>query len=63
MQIKSSREEPEAVYRTHHRGYWFYIDDRDYSSRWTFSQLVFSYLHVLGDTPSRQPVLTLPIGG
>ncbi len=63
MQIKSSSEEPSDEYRIRHRGYWFYIDDRDYSSRRVFGQLVFSYIHTLGGTAPAVPALTLPISG
>ncbi len=63
MRIHSSESEPTDEYRIFHRGYWFYIDDRDYTSKRQFSQLVYTYSHALGDKAPSVPTLTLPIGG
>jgi len=63
MRILSSGTEPDDEYRVFHRGYWFYIDDRDATSKRQFSQLVYSYSHSLGDKAPAEPTLTLPIGG
>jgi len=63
MRIRSSPSEPSDEYRIFLRGYWFYIDDRDYTSKRQFSQLVYTYSHALGDKAPSVPTLTLPIGG
>jgi len=63
MRIRSSPTEPNDEYRIFHCGYWFYIDDRDYTSKRQFAQLVYSYSHSLGDKAPPVPTLILPIGG
>jgi len=63
MRILSSLSEPNDEYRIFHRGYWFYIDDCDYTSKRQFSQLGYTYSHALGDKAPPVPTLTLPIGG
>ena len=63
MRIRSSPTEPDDEYRIFHRGYWFFIEDRDYTGKRQFAQLVYSYSHTLGDKAPSVPTLTLPIGG
>ena len=46
-----------------HRGWWFYIDDADLSSKSTFSFLSQLFALQAGSVESVTPVLTLPIGG
>ncbi len=60
MRVHSSPTEPNDEYRIFLRPY---IDDRDFTSKKQFSQLVNSYSHSLGDKAPPMPTLTLPIGG
>jgi hypothetical protein len=46
-----------------HRGYWFYIDDRDQASKGTFALvLATSRLDFARQHPTAGPLLTLPVG-
>lgn len=64
MQIKYSIEQPASVYRIQHRGYWFYIDDGDASSKKLLSTLVSAYSSRLGGKQAQDPSpqIVLPIG-
>ena len=47
-----------------HKGYWFYIDERDRDTKATFALLLeLSRLQLSTDKGGSGPVLTLPIGG
>ncbi len=47
-----------------HKGYWFYIDERDRDTKATFALLVeLARLQLSTDKGGTAPVLTLPIGG
>ncbi len=53
---------PEAAVRAEYRGHWFYIDDRDRSSKETFALLQDLFrLEVSGEEAVQAPVLTLPV--
>jgi hypothetical protein len=63
VHVCSGHKPPSTAYiAVKHRGYWFYIDDRDQASKSTFS-LVFlvSRLDFARQQPAA-PLLTLPIG-
>lgn len=46
-----------------HRGYWYYIDDADLTSKTTFSLLSQLFALQAGEVEAVAPVLTLSIGG
>ena len=47
-----------------HKGYWFYIDERDRDTKATFALLVeLARLQISTDRGGTAPVLTLPLGG
>ena len=47
-----------------HKGYWFYIDERDRDTKATFALLVeLARLQLSTDKGGNAPLLTLPIGG
>lgn len=52
-----------AAIAVRHRGYWFYIDDADLSSKSTFALLGQLFALQAGGVESVAPVLTLPVGG
>lgn len=62
--VLSSKERPENAYiSVPHRGYWFYIanDDLDTKSSFLLLQQLFSLQ--AGQSVSKGPTLTLPVGG
>ena len=62
--VKSSLARPEASLAVQYRGYWFYIDETDLTSRATFLVLSEIFrLALVGTDPSQIPLLTLPLGG
>jgi hypothetical protein len=63
LSVKSSKHKPAcASVAVKYRGYWFYIDDRDHSSKATFGLLMQLFeLRASGGT-GQGPVLTLPVG-
>jgi len=61
--IKSSKAEPSnATLRIKYRGYWFYIEDNDLSSREAFALLNALFAVTGGTVPGANPILTLPVG-
>ena len=64
FRIHACRQRPQARLATCHRGYWFYIDDRDDGSRLIFYMLTLFYDLQLGveSSSSTAPILTLPLG-
>ena len=55
---------PTAHVAVRHKGYWFYIDERDRDTKATFALLVeLSRLQLSADKGGAAPVLTLPVGG
>ena len=64
FQVHVQRHKPtHAAVQTRYRGYWFYIDDRDSSSKVTFAMLVKLFKLQHHGTRTSQPLLTLPVGG
>jgi len=62
--IKSSSEEPaNAAWAMPYRGSWFYIDDSDIQSKYTFMLLTQLTAIQAGEIQRTAPVLTLPVGG
>jgi hypothetical protein len=63
LHVAFSEDKPEcAAVATKYRGYWFYIDDRDHSSKATFSLLMQLFELQAGGGTGKGPVLTLPVG-
>jgi hypothetical protein len=61
--VQHSRHKPEcAAVAVKYRGYWFYIDDRDHSSKATFVLLMQLFELRAGGGAGTGPVLTLPVG-
>jgi hypothetical protein len=64
FQIRFSESKPQADLAVQHRGYWFYISDTDFASRYTFFTLSELVRLGLSQTSGQEaPVLTLPVGG
>jgi len=64
IRIHSSASDPgdAAFIKVRHRGYWFYIEDRDLNSKTTFG--LVRYLFSLQATPGgKTPLLTVSTGG
>ncbi len=64
FKVKASPSRPQASLAVQYRGYWFYIDETDLTSKSTF--LVFSEIYrlaLIGSDQSQAPLLTLPLGG
>ena len=64
MDIRVSAEPAEGAFLSvEHRGYWFYIDDRDLGSKRTLGLLTsLVRLSISAGGAQNVPVLTLPIG-
>jgi hypothetical protein len=61
--VKCSTHRPAcAAVAVKYRRYWFYIDDRDHSSKATFSLLMQLFELQAGGGAGHGPVLTLPVG-
>jgi hypothetical protein len=62
--IKSASKEPmNAASAMFYRGSWFYIDDSDVQSKYTFMLLAQLTAIQAGEIERSAPVLTLPVGG
>jgi len=62
--IRSSPQRPtNATFAVSYRGSWFYIDDSDIQSKYTFMLLSQLTAIQAGDIERAAPVLTLPVGG
>ena len=62
--IKSASKEPtNAAWAMFYRGSWFYIDDADVQSKYTFMLLTKLTAIQAGEIERTAPVLTLPVGG
>jgi len=60
--VHSSATRPSHAHiRTRHRGYWFYIDDRDHRSKATFSLITLLFSLQSGSRQSLQPAVTIPL--
>ena len=63
IQIQSNAEKPDdAFVAVQYRGYWFWINDRDFQSKRTFSFLMFLFSLAETGAPEEAPVLTIPAG-
>ncbi len=63
LHVDFSEHKPEcASVAVKYRGYWFYIDDRDHSSKATFALLMQLFELRASGGAGRGPVLTLPVG-
>lgn len=63
MRINSFHAKPEDTFvSVNYRDYWFWIDDRDFLSKRTFSFLMFLFSLAETGAPERAPVLTIPAG-
>ena len=65
FRVRVCCDRPDARLAVRHRHHWFYIDDRDESSRVAFHLLALLYDLELGGEEGKDkgPVLTLPVGG
>jgi len=64
FQIRFSESNPNTDLAVQHRGYWFYIPDTDFASRYTFFTLSGLVRLGLSQTSAQEaPVLTLSVGG
>jgi hypothetical protein len=65
LHIYSSKNPPErANVAVQHRGWWFYIDDRDLVSKRTFLQIQMLFLTRLSEATrgvQATPLLTIPV--
>jgi hypothetical protein len=64
LSVHCSKCKPKcAAVAVHYRGYWFFVDDRDQSSKATFTLLMQLFeLQAGGGAIGTKPVLTLPVG-
>lgn len=63
VKIRSSEDKPEdAFVSVRYRDHWFYIDDRDLSSKRMFSFIIFVFTLVESAPVQKGPDLTLPTG-
>ena len=63
LQVNFSTHKPQcASVAVRYRRYWFYIDDRDHSSKATFALLMQLFELRASGGAGRGPVLTLPVG-
>ena len=65
VRIRYSEQEPASSYRVEHRGYWFYVDDADLTSRAFLEGMVWMYESRVGSRQAGDaaPQLVLPVGG
>jgi len=63
IQIQSNAEKPDDAYvAVQYRGYWFWINDRDFQSKRMFSFLMFLFTLAETGAPEQAPTLTIPAG-
>jgi hypothetical protein len=61
--VRSDSEKPaDAFVAVQYRDHWFWIDDRDFTSKKMFSFLMFLFSLAETGTPQQAPVLTIPTG-
>ena len=61
--VHHSRKEPRSSYiAVKYRGFWFYIDESDITSKRTFVLLLNLFNLQAGNTKSAAPILTIPVG-
>ncbi len=64
IRIHSAQERPsDAFIAIPYRGYWFWIDDKDLSSKRLFSSLMFVFTLTETETKEGAPIVTIPVGG
>lgn len=65
VRIRSSKEMPVYPYRVQHRGYWFYVDDTDFNSRFFLDAVVAAYSSRVGFKKAGEgaPEVVIPVGG
>ena len=64
FKVRASPSRPQTSLAVQYRGYWFYIDETDLTSKSTFLVLSEIYrLSLVGSDQSQAPLLTLPLGG
>ncbi|MDR4508572.1 MAG: hypothetical protein MRJ65_10125 [Candidatus Brocadiaceae bacterium] len=64
VRIQSSREKPpDAFVSIPFRDHWFWIDDKDLSSKRLFSFLMFVFTLVEKEEKAAAPIITIPTGG
>ncbi|MGD8703437.1 MAG: hypothetical protein PVH26_13470, partial [Desulfosarcina sp.] len=64
FKVLASSIRPEASLAVTYRGYWFYIDETDMTSKATFLVMAEFYrLAISEGRPDQVPILTLPVGG
>jgi hypothetical protein len=64
IRVKSQKVRPaHAFVATKYRGYWFYIDDDDLTSKSTFALILELYGLELAGGVGPGPIVTVPIGG
>ncbi|MCP4286633.1 MAG: hypothetical protein GY792_19665 [Gammaproteobacteria bacterium] len=64
FRVHTSLVRPQTTLAVKHRGYWFYIDETDLTSKSTFLVLSEIYrLALIGADRAQAPLLTLPLGG
>lgn len=63
ISIKSGTEEPEDAFTAvKYRDWWFWIDDRDFASKRTFSFLMLLFSLMETDSRESMPLVTIPAG-
>lgn len=64
FRIQSARECPNVSYSITHRGFCFYVDDRDVSSKQVLEGLVSTYMSRMGGVSERNsdPQVVIPVG-
>jgi hypothetical protein len=61
--VQSDSEKPgDAFVAVQYRDHWFWIDDRNFTSKKMFSFLMFLFTLAETGTPQQAPVLTVPTG-
>jgi hypothetical protein len=65
VRIRSSRSKPAFPYCIQHRGYWFYVDDRDMISKSFLEGLVAAYSSRVGSKQAgdETPQMVISVGG
>lgn len=63
VRCSQTKQPPACAYvAVHHKGYWYYIDERDRETKATFALLLEVSRLELKSTESKAPILTLPLG-
>ena len=63
LTVRCTKEVPDDAYAAvRYRDRWFWIDDRDFASKRTFTTVMFLFTLVGGNAQGNLPVLTIPTG-